>query len=216
MFLPNRFYLSALFSMLAAGISIPAQASFLEPINFSSAGEVTLTLDESVGGFDHILELSSVIGDIGLPNIALTDVSDPSASVLGYAPANIGETFSLGSFAAGEELIFRLTNVESARLGTPGTLGDQVFTGSSGSLNPDPAAYYVYWTNPDPNTIKVYLEDLFPISASSPDPVNEFLTGGGYDVAFTLTLSPVTVPLPAPVWLFGSALIGLIGIGRRK
>lgn len=215
MLLPNRFYLPVLFSMLVVGISIPAQASFLEPINFSSAGEVTLTLDESVGGFDHILELSSVIGAIGTPNIALTDVSDPSASILGYTPANIGDTFSLGSFAAGDELIFRLTNVESARLGTPGTLGEQIFTGSSSSLNPSPTDYYVYWTNPDPTTIKVYLEDLFPISASSSDPENEFLTGG-YDVAFTLTLSPVTVPLPAPIWLFCSALIGLIGIGRRK
>jgi probable HAF family extracellular repeat protein len=37
----------------------------------------------------------------------------------------------------------------------------------------------------------------------------------GQDVAFLMT--PIsTVPLPAAFWLFGSGLLGLIGIARRK
>ena len=36
------------------------------------------------------------------------------------------------------------------------------------------------------------------------------------DVDYTLLLTPTTVPVPAAVWLFGSGLIGLIGIARRK
>jgi hypothetical protein len=33
---------------------------------------------------------------------------------------------------------------------------------------------------------------------------------------YTLTLTPTTVPVPAAAWLFGSGLLGLIGVARRK
>ena len=36
--------------------------------------------------------------------------------------------------------------------------------------------------------------------------------GGGY----TLAITPSAVPVPAAVWLFGSGLLGLIAIARRK
>jgi hypothetical protein len=36
---------------------------------------------------------------------------------------------------------------------------------------------------------------------------NLFISGG---------ISPVVVPLPAAVWLFGSGLVGLIGVARKK
>lgn len=39
-------------------------------------------------------------------------------------------------------------------------------------------------------------------------------TAGTVDYTFDLQVSQV--PLPAAVWLFGTALLGLIGIGRRK
>jgi len=35
-------------------------------------------------------------------------------------------------------------------------------------------------------------------------------------VDITATTSLTVVPLPAPVWLFGSGLLGLVGIARRK
>ena len=34
--------------------------------------------------------------------------------------------------------------------------------------------------------------------------------------SYTLLLTPTAVPVPAAVWLFGSGLIGLIGMARRK
>lgn len=42
--------------------------------------------------------------------------------------------------------------------------------------------------------------------------------GSGFigSAGFTLTLTPTTVPVPAAAWLFGSGLLGLVGIGRRK
>ena len=44
--------------------------------------------------------------------------------------------------------------------------------------------------------------------------IGTFVTEPGTD--YTLLLTPTTVPVPAAVWLFGSGLIGLIGMARRK
>jgi hypothetical protein len=71
-------------------------------------------------------------------------------------------------------------------LGTPGTIGDQIFSGSASSLNPAPNDYYTYVDVLNATTIKVYFEDVFGTPPSDPNPVNTFLTSG-YDVAFTLT-----------------------------
>jgi hypothetical protein len=38
----------------------------------------------------------------------------------------------------------------------------------------------------------------------------------GYSWSFDLTLAPQAVPVPPAVWLFGSGLLGLTGIARRK
>lgn len=188
----------------------PVSAGFVDPISFSQPGAVTLTLDESGGGFDHILELASVLGPVGTPLIALTDGGAPSANVLGYAPATIGDSVPVGDFAAGQEIIFRLTNVESARLGTPGTVATQVFSGAASSLNQTPSDFYTYVDFVNPTTIKVYFEDAFAVAANDPDPVNTFFTSG-YDVAFTLTLAPV--PEPNSLALGSVALVALL---RRR
>ena len=184
-----------------------ARAGLNDPISFSQAGTVTLSLYESSGGYDHILELADSFGPVGLPLLALTDVGAPSADVLGYAPATIGATVPVGTFAGGEEIPFRLTNVESQRLGTPGVVGSQVFSGSPSSLNPSPGDFYTYVDFVDATTIKVYFEDVFGTSPSDPDPVNTFLTSG-YDVAFTLTLAPV--PEPGSIALASAAVIALL------
>jgi hypothetical protein len=38
----------------------------------------------------------------------------------------------------------------------------------------------------------------------------------GFNANFNATLSPAPIPVPAAVWLFGSGLLGLVGIARRK
>ncbi len=44
------------------------------------------------------------------------------------------------------------------------------------------------------------------------------ITGGSMMAAtpLSLTITPAAVPLPAAAWLFGSALMGLLGFNRRK
>jgi hypothetical protein len=40
----------------------------------------------------------------------------------------------------------------------------------------------------------------------------------GYNAQFNLTAAPAPAPVPVPaaVWLFGSGLLGLVGVARRK
>jgi hypothetical protein len=40
--------------------------------------------------------------------------------------------------------------------------------------------------------------------------------GGTYYEVWSVDITPATVPVPAAVWLFGSGLVGLVGIARRK
>jgi hypothetical protein len=54
----------------------------------------------------------------------------------------------------------------------------------------------------------------FDSFASSVGGYNNTQFGGEWD--YTLAFEVIAVPAPAAVWLFGSGLIGLIGVGRKK
>lgn len=200
-------YVAAILSLF----SLRATAEFNDPISFSQAGRVNLWLVHSVGGFDHILELADSNGPIGTPVMVLTDVFNPSTDVLGYTPAALFETVTLGRFAAGEEIVFRLSNIESTRFGdVVGELDSQIFSGSSNALNPNPLAYYTYVQENSPTEIVVGFEDLFGIDPNAIDPRGQFIFQ--HDVSFVLTL---VVPEPSSL---GLALFGTVvaGISRRR
>ncbi|GAB4175634.1 MAG: hypothetical protein OHK0026_02860 [Rhodocyclaceae bacterium] len=217
-----RFPLRSTFAALALlAASGSAQAlTLVFPLNaaikFDTAGTVTLTLDFSSGGFDHILEMASVAGPVGTPVMALTNELDPSMSVLGFAPASVGDSVVLGSFAAGEELVFRLTNVGSHRFGTPGTIDGQIFTGTSSTLNPSPSDFYTNVTVIDATTTSVDWEDLIPVPPGDPDPLASFVGVAPHDVGFTLTLDPVPEPGTWAMLLAGLGMLGLIGRRRSR
>ncbi len=46
--------------------------------------------------------------------------------------------------------------------------------------------------------------------------VHKVIFGGAIDVTWIDSITYSTVPIPSAVWLFGSGLIGLIGLARRK
>jgi hypothetical protein len=200
---------TAIFGLVATGRA----ATFDAPITFNQAGTVTFTLDYSAGGYDHLLYLGPTL--ITFPNnpppiMTLTDTTSPSPTVLGFTPANIGDTVSLGSFSANEEVIFRLVNVGSERFGTPGEVPgvgeiSEIFSGSLSHANL--GSPFTMIEEVDEFARIVYFEDLIPTSDQT-----AFLDG--HDVRFTLTLTPV--PVPAAAWLFGSSMIGLIGMAQRR
>lgn len=175
-----------------------ARAALDEPLVFDQAGWVTLTLDVSSGGFDHLLDLVPMPGTADHPLMVLTDSADPSADVLGWVPAMVGDSVLLGPVAAGQEIVLRITNVESARLGTPGTIGGQVFTGSAAGFNADPSLAYSFVETLSPTQKVVRIEDLFGV-----DPGTGTLDD--WDLQFTLTLAPVPEPGVGLMMLAGLA-----------
>ena len=199
-----------------AGLALvcaPAWAAVLagDPITFANSGVLTLTFTGSNAGYDHVIELANTPGSVGTPIFVATSGSPASASVLGYTPAAPGATFALGAYAANTELVFRLTNVESGRLGTPGLIATQVFSGTASSLNPpDPLPpeasglpYVLVTPDGDPNVLYVGFEDLFPTYSS-------------YDkLTFTLTLAPVPEPSEWAMMIAGLGLVGVIAKRRR-
>lgn len=194
--------------LAAAAMLLPsmAQAGYNDPIVFDSAGTVALTLDATAGSYDHVLELASILGPIGSPPL-MSMSSNGTPVVGGIAPTSVGSTIGLGSFAAGAEIVFRLTNIGTATFGGAGVVHEQVFTGTSSGLNEVPSHYYSYVVFADATTIHVWMEDLFPAdpAAGSID-LATFMSDA--DAAFTLTLTPVPEPGGTALLLAGLATVG--------
>jgi hypothetical protein len=188
-----------------------AQAVVDAPIVFNQAGQVDIVLRANAGGFDHILEPFMVFGNAAFPAGVPTPLNGPPpfgppdypvAWIIGTegSPLSlVGDPGGLRSPTAfdynwgyfdvlpGQEITFRLTNIETDRIGgfdpdKLGTIVSQIFTGTSSVNNtmftggsvlggtpgaPDdsnllPLGYTnVVFTSP--TEINVFFEDLDPL-----------------------------------------------------
>ena len=151
----------------------------------------------------------------------------PVDFVFDYSGLSNAVTFgmSVGDYISGDELYdvggsLLLASVGSALPASDGALGGGVtdpigfapVAMTSWDLNP------AWLTNPfnpplinDPSLIGGTPMTSGPFSSQ-----NFNLDIGTVGSLHLLSTSPSTVPVPATVWLFGSGLIGLIGVARRK
>jgi len=74
--------------------------------------------------------------------------------------------------------------------------------------------------NPTTDTLGIFaltisIADAFPGFDGTFNGASLQIFGGGYDSGLAL-VGTTAVPVPAAVWLFGSGLLGLVGVARRK
>ncbi len=238
---------SAKVSAVAAALltaTLPAQALVDAPIVFGQAGQVDIILTSNAGGFDHILEPVMVFGN-GLfypgvptppntpPNYAapwligtdgsanLTLVGDPGPP---RAPTTFNYNWGYFDVLPGQEITFRLTNIETSRIGgfdpdRLGTIISQLFTGSSSANNTSFGGGSVLGNTPGTPTtglpsgytdvvftsateINIFFEDLDPNR-----PINE----RWQNMSVKLVLTPVP-EVGTPVLL----LLGLAGLALAR
>ena len=154
--------------------------------------------------------------DVTYTNGSITD--GPLSFGLSELPTSVSATFMLGAGSIGVNSInFFKSDVVSANV----TFGDATWTenlldtfsmslsfGTVNSLN-----YAFLPTNTLTAEGPVILN--FPLSITGTDIASGQLFEYGYTES-TQTVSAAVVPIPAAVWLFGSGLLGLVGIARHK
>lgn len=145
------------------------------------------------------------------------DFSTPSASPGGLAPAGLAVSRVFGTPDADE--FWQHANLS----GTPESSGltqlarGLTLGGSGWNANTD----YVFRFDFGPGNLQIYVNDVLQF-----DLTGEFSNGrmGFYNFsqsgvsysAFTVEEGSYVVPVPAAAWLFGSGLVGLLTVMRRK
>jgi hypothetical protein len=92
-----------------------------------------------------------------------------------------------------------------------GVWGNGTGGGTHGSTN-------LYGTGLDQSGVALDQQvTLYGVTGNnSPGKLQSYVLGSNLTLSSAGVLSVSSVPLPAAVWLFGSGLLGLIGVGRRK
>lgn len=176
-------------------ITIGSLSSNADPILGFSLGASTAGTTGSTFGFtfDLPIALQGPINADSSVSYSLTSLSGAGAQIAPVTGSNIVTAFEVDTSVGGLLSLNKGVGVGSTFFfnGGPATQNSPVFTASN-SFTGD-LAY-------DLMTVKVD----FSLSADS----TVGLSGFVQQVA--------VVPIPAAVWLFGSGLLGLIGIARRK
>jgi hypothetical protein len=146
-------------------------------------------------------------GDLTNPNCDITEIED----FLGLAPGSIDESLIVGSKTESFEDAGGDINSWAQDEFDLGTLTVTEYTNTTGTWELEGSITPLFWVDKYDGVYSVYTymgDDTSPFS----DSWNR--EGGRFNTSHISVYG--VVPVPAAVWLFGSGLIGLIGIARRK
>ena len=179
--------ISSLFVAIIATASLSAQAATL-----TYTGEVT----DATGAFTALTPIGTPVGGpLEVDDTALAAGSIGIADIISIDVNVGGFCFATGTgTCGGVGTLVPITSIDSAAItGTSGTLG---------------GSFAVTAFSP---TFNVSIPITFDLDAGT------FSADGGAlgTVSGIGSLEAAPVPVPAAVWLFGSALLGMMGVRRR-
>jgi hypothetical protein len=120
----------------------------------------------------------------------------------------VGDTFS--TFGGNEHFWADISSALTAANAVNAILNAQASLPLLNNNESDPDGYIVWTGAPNPGLDPV-------ISFINGGAYAAFAAGGGYEPSASNSGTAWSVvPIPAAVWLFGSGLIGLVGMARRK
>lgn len=203
--------------LFAALCAQPAFAATVTGIDFIDIADV---LDGSVGRFDS--NSGNGVDSVVDGNAASYIYSDET-------PASVDVSFGGGLFDTGEVDLTILFVGADGHAGTVTLLGGTSGGGSTGfSIVANDESYTGYNSQPaslDESEECIPENDCYGIFAATIDLSGFSGTFGGVSLDISgssaapsllgTTASVTAVPVPAAVWLFGSGLLGLIGVARK-
>lgn len=200
----------------AAAGSQAATINFNNGSGVYSAGGVTATVSVTTVRSGDGLYYNSTENAIGVG-------SSKTTGAMGYKEYNLFKCGFVGCFTEGETITVTFdqeVTVDNVYLrqweDNVAGFGDEVnFTSAGGNVNFDKSDGY------DGSILVDRFETGVTTTSFTLTPVQGGTNGAGATVKtavylHSLDFSVSEVPLPAAAWLFGSAMLGLIGVGRRR
>lgn len=179
-----------------------------------AANAAPITSLEITGGSFAMAGAGGTINPAAFANMTIGgyDGSEPltAGTQADYAPLSIA-TFDFGFFGA---VGVRTAETDGVNSGFAAPTGD--LTGSALTL--DLSSWTAYWNGTSFNQggmITTTVDAMGNFTANWQATVN----GGAFNGQvgdWTITGTVSAVPVPAAVWLFGSGLVGLAGVARRR
>jgi hypothetical protein len=163
-------------------------------LNFGSLGSVTGNFTQNgqlvMGQYQP---LPNIFLPVNISHLTLSVFTSPGGALNLLAPS--GQTSGSTMTANLTSLFAGLSSTQWSSWMTPATFGSLNIGGAaSGTFNQATNAFNISWTHPFTGV--------------------PFLTSGNFSLQGTAQLA--AVPLPAAALLFGSGLLGLVGIIRKK
>jgi hypothetical protein len=180
------------------GFSSMHQANDSTPMS----GSILVNIDSASGSYDDVS---------GALNLVLGLSNSDSVTLIGTLFFDVA-----GILASDSSLNYSgLTNLAASTFGTSNSLGA---SGSFGFLGQDVCCSGSH----DPNSFQPASGGLNYLTLWGADYGDGTFLGNyngsivGMDLRLELSEVPVPTPVPAAVWLFGTALIGFVGMSRRR